>query len=255
MIRDSVLLWGTLTLLVVLAFLIIPGYERFKDASGKEVDVSPDAPAMPEWLKPIDERTGKKATYKNIFGQPEPTASKDPLPSPGWLNPAGLDFFYREQFENPYSNWLVYPFRETFENESAEPDVVQNIMPAKKLGAMSDVPSGVKVPPAQSMPPNKLLGTVNEAVETDKKVISRTLPAPKFEDPYNPSTQAKDKYVLKSSLVPCSITGVNGPVSRVPGDMDQGGIMDDPNAKPFSIAFQEQEDPVGYLNSFSAFNK
>lgn len=65
MIRDSVISWGVVILVVVLAFILIPTYERFKDAQGKEVDVDPNAPPMPEWLKPMDPRSGLKEGYEN----------------------------------------------------------------------------------------------------------------------------------------------------------------------------------------------
>ena len=58
MIRDSVLAWGSVALVIILAFILIPTYERFKDAQGREVDVDPNAPPMPEWLKPLNARTG-----------------------------------------------------------------------------------------------------------------------------------------------------------------------------------------------------
>jgi hypothetical protein len=38
----------------------MPIHERFQGADGRETDVFPDAPPMPKWLEPIDERTGKK---------------------------------------------------------------------------------------------------------------------------------------------------------------------------------------------------
>uniref|UniRef100_A0A6C0AIR1 Uncharacterized protein n=1 Tax=viral metagenome TaxID=1070528 RepID=A0A6C0AIR1_9ZZZZ len=63
MIRDEVIFWGAAVLLVVFAFILMPAHERFKDAQGRETDVSPDAPPKPEWLKPINERTGKREGF------------------------------------------------------------------------------------------------------------------------------------------------------------------------------------------------
>ena len=63
MIRDEVIFWGAAILLVFFAFVLMPAHERFKDAQGREVDVSPDAPPKPEWLKPINERTGKREGF------------------------------------------------------------------------------------------------------------------------------------------------------------------------------------------------
>jgi hypothetical protein len=59
MIRDEVIFWGAAILLVFFAFVLMPVHERFKDAQGRETDVSPDAPPKPEALKPINARTGK----------------------------------------------------------------------------------------------------------------------------------------------------------------------------------------------------
>ena len=63
MIRDEVIFWGAAILLVIFAFVLMPAHERFKDAQGRETDVSPDAPPKPEGLKPINERTGKREGF------------------------------------------------------------------------------------------------------------------------------------------------------------------------------------------------
>jgi hypothetical protein len=63
MIRDEVIFWGATILLVFFAFVLMPAHERFKDAQGRETDVSPDAPPKPEALKPINERTGKREGF------------------------------------------------------------------------------------------------------------------------------------------------------------------------------------------------
>uniref|UniRef100_A0A6C0CIN3 Uncharacterized protein n=1 Tax=viral metagenome TaxID=1070528 RepID=A0A6C0CIN3_9ZZZZ len=67
MIRDEVLFWGAAVLLVFFAFVMMPAHERFRDAQGREVDVSPNAPPKPEWLKPINERTGKREGFWGLF--------------------------------------------------------------------------------------------------------------------------------------------------------------------------------------------
>uniref|UniRef100_A0A6C0HK31 Uncharacterized protein n=1 Tax=viral metagenome TaxID=1070528 RepID=A0A6C0HK31_9ZZZZ len=59
MMRRNAILWGSIILLVLFAFAVMPAHEYFKDAYGRETDVSPNAPPTPDWLKPIDERTGK----------------------------------------------------------------------------------------------------------------------------------------------------------------------------------------------------
>jgi hypothetical protein len=75
----------------------------------------------------------------------------------------------------------------------------------------------------------------------------------------------EDNYIAKSALVPCTCTthsmgcakhAGGRESSRAPGDMDsdkrgspnQYGIM-----KPFSKAFENQEEPSGFLNAFNAF--
>jgi len=63
MIRDEVIFWGATILLVIFAFVLMPAHERFKDAQGRETDVSPDAPPKPEGLKPINERTGQREGF------------------------------------------------------------------------------------------------------------------------------------------------------------------------------------------------
>jgi hypothetical protein len=81
-----------------------------------------------------------------------------------------------------------------------------------------------------------------------------------------------DAYIRKSSLVPCTCTthsmgcerhAGGKESSKVPGDKDGAfadGKSDQTSAqdqsglkRPFSKAFQEQGEPTGFLNSFSAF--
>jgi hypothetical protein len=65
MFRDDVIFWGTIILIIFFAFVLMPAHEYFKDAQGREVDVDPNAPPKPDWLKPIDERTGKREAFDN----------------------------------------------------------------------------------------------------------------------------------------------------------------------------------------------
>jgi hypothetical protein len=67
MIRDEVIFWGAAILLVVFAFVLMPSHERFKDAQGREVDVDPNAPPKPEWLKSTNPRTGKIEGFWEFF--------------------------------------------------------------------------------------------------------------------------------------------------------------------------------------------
>jgi len=54
------MMWASGALILFFAFVLMPIHERFTGADGRETDVSPDAPPMPEWLKPTDPRTNKK---------------------------------------------------------------------------------------------------------------------------------------------------------------------------------------------------
>jgi hypothetical protein len=255
MIRDSVLFWGSVGLLVLLAFILLPTYER----------------------------------YKNILGQPEPVPQKDPRAAKGWLAPTGMyedkrigeDYLANEGF----GNWFVWPIRESFQEGDAAfdsvtpenaplplPDLpksttVTSIPPPSTV--MSDKPSGVKtipsvLPPPPTLPSSPFVNDTISSVGLDKRVINNTIPAPNFDNPFHPSGKG-DKYVLKSSLVPCSCAAGQGmscsqhggsyPSSVVPGDQDMGGIIggDDGIRKPFSVAFDAETNPSGYLNSFAAF--
>ena len=60
MMRRNAILWASIILVVLFAFALMPAHEYFKDAQGRETDVSPNAPSLPDWLQPVDERTGKK---------------------------------------------------------------------------------------------------------------------------------------------------------------------------------------------------
>ncbi len=205
MIRDSVLTWGAVLLVVVLAFVLIPTFERFKDAQGREVDVDPNAPPMPEWLKPINERTGTKEGYEN----------------PVTMSTQG-----------------------------------KGQLPPAEMTVSSTTPSGSATMPSLSMPNNPMMGTVGSNLGMDSKVLSKTIPGPKFESGPE-GIQGEDKYVLKSSLQPCACgTGS----ANVPGGNDNGAPQSslyapDGVRKPFSAAFGDKTDPEGYLNSFSAFMK
>lgn len=70
MIRTEVIVWVSVALLLLFAFVLMPTHERFIDKSGREVDVDPNAPPKPEWLKPISERTGKREDFWGSFFSP-----------------------------------------------------------------------------------------------------------------------------------------------------------------------------------------
>jgi hypothetical protein len=88
--------------------------------------------------------------------------------------------------------------------------------------------------------------------------VNRTLPPPDFSK--GGKNDLTDKYVLKSSLVPCSCPAQgmsceqhagSYPSSSVPGSMNE----DDAIQKPFSVAFPGETNPVGFLTSFAAFSR
>jgi hypothetical protein len=68
MIRSEVILWVTGILVIIFAFVLMPAHERFVDAQGRQTDVSPDAPPKPDWLKAVDERTGKREQMIDMVG-------------------------------------------------------------------------------------------------------------------------------------------------------------------------------------------
>jgi hypothetical protein len=88
MIRMEVMGWATFILLAIFAFILMPVHERFVDAGGRQTDVSPDAPPVPEALKPINARTGKKETFVDAQGRYTDVSPNAP-PMPAWLNPGG----------------------------------------------------------------------------------------------------------------------------------------------------------------------
>lgn len=232
MIRDSVLAWGSLLMIIVLAFILMPTYERFKDAQGRDVDVDPNAPPMPDWLKPQSGAT-KPAEQLPSLRPTEQTVTSTPPPP---LPPAGA-------------------------TPPVTVKVDQKGLPLPSTN-VSTTPSGVKTLPSQSMPPNPL-ESVGANTGLDKQVMGWTLPGPKFENPLDPTglPMGEDKYVLKSSLIPFACGGGGcGNGSKVPGGNDgmtptAGGIPDDGIRKPFSEAFGAKTEPEGYLNSFAAFMK
>jgi hypothetical protein len=262
MIRDNVLLYSSVGLVVALAFILLPTYERFKDAEGRDTDVDPNAPAVPAGLIPIDERTGLSAVdpsfnpyeyqdflsgkegFDTLSGVPTPTSILPGVPTP---TPTSTPTSILPGVPTPTTRPIL-PGVPT-------PTTVD-----------SNVPSGVKVLPSQSMPPNAQVGTINKNVGLDQKVLNRTIAPPKVYEPGPQGIQGEDKYVLKSSLVPC-VSGNCG--SKVPGGNDgnftpgggsgmfgPGGTeQDDAIKKPFSQAFSSENEPTGYLNSFNAFMK
>lgn len=326
-------MWATVGLVVLLAFVLMPSYERFRDANGIEVDIAPGAPPRPSWLIPVSESTGLyvggQATgyeyqdwlaekYTNIFGKSEPTASIDPRPTEQLLpldtyegKKIGENYLKREGYSR-----FVPAFRESFANgEFPQSTTITALPPPTTVS--SDIPSGVRTLRSQSMPPLDMWGmkmnandeklmalsgleyqakTKAEKCEAEKGPsdtecknyrkqsegllddiakmkasqpapvepahaqygVNRTLPPPDFSK--GGKNDRTDKYVLKSSLVPCTCPAQgmsceqhagSYPSSSVPGSMNE----DDAIQKPFSIAFPGETNPVGFLNSFAAFSR
>jgi hypothetical protein len=137
----------------------------------------------------------------------------------------------------------------------------------------SNIPSGVVAMPSINMPEN-IKGPYGmppvKRRPAPKKPFSNTLPAPDYSNE-DSGVNGRDKYVLKSSLQPCSCPSQSMSCpqhfgsqtsSTSPGDMDDSGDMkqwpptgDDAIKKPFSTAFTNENEPVGYLNSFSSFTR
>lgn len=289
MIRDYVLMWGSIILVAVLAFILMPTYERFKDAQGKEVDVDPNAPPMPEWLKPSDPRkenfdnpnpisvTTKPTSIANTNSQKSTAPPPPPMPQ---STPKKGDDDY-EDFSRfcklCETNEPIDAFLQMSGGASQQPEVVAMFKqdPAwqswaaqaqslcKQLEFQGPPPtttasttlSGVKTIPSQSMPAqigsSSMMTSIGSDLGIDKQVLTNTLPGPSFDKSGGPQgidNGYGDKYVLKSSLVPCT----SGSCSQVPG---QPGPAGDGISKPFSAAFGDKTEPEGYLNSFSAFMK
>jgi hypothetical protein len=228
---------------MLLAFGLLPSYEKFKDKRGNEVDVAPGAPPMPEWLRPTDETTGNPTGYEY-----QDWLNKESYPLPQ----SGMDYV-----KESFANWFVSPIRETYvDGDGEDHDVelpqsttVTALPPPTTVS--SNKRSGVRTLPSQSMPPN--IGPIRDT-------LNATLPAPDFSK--GGTTEKQNRYVLKSSLVPCTCATRGGgpscaqhagsyPGSSVPGSMNE----DEEIKKPFSVAFAGETNPVGYLNSFAAFSK
>jgi len=183
MVRDPVLMWATVGLVVLLAFVLMPSYERFRDANGIEVDIAPGAPPRPSWLIPVSESTGLyvggQATgyeykdwlaekYTNIFGKPEPTASIDPRPTEQLLpldtyegKRIGENYLKREGYSR-----FVPSFRESFENGELPQSTTITALPPPTTVA-SDIPSGVRTLRSQSMPPLDMWGMREHLMNAD----------------------------------------------------------------------------------------
>jgi hypothetical protein len=115
--------------------------------------------------------------------------------------------------------------------------------------------TGIKTLPSGSMPRNDLLDQMGEDLEDEE-------PEPIEDDDGG-------RYILKSSLVPCSCPDQSmscerhagsRPHQRVPGEMDDAPWESDDwrqerYKKPFKDAFPHENEPSGFLNSFSAFMK
>ena len=294
MIRDYVLAWASILLVAMLAFILMPSYERFKDEEGREVDVDPNAPPMPEWLKSKDPRKETFQTNVPVSVTTQPSSPSQvaaqtirlppPPPIPQGAPPKNdPDYPKFKQFCNLCSGDAIDAFFKIFMTPAEQDPRVISMFKADpdwaswgrqmcsicKLDEFSgpipppsstesNVPSGVNVLASKSMPNNPLMDSVGANTGLDKKVITRTLPGPRFDDPMAIDSGYGDKYVLKSSLVPCA----TGSCSRVPGGNDGmvpsaggSGFPNDGISKPFSAAFSNQNEPQGFLNSFAAFMK
>ena len=130
--------------------------------------------------------------------------------------------------------------------------------------------SGVRTIPPVGPPPHAATSTLGN-ISGMSGMTGSWQEGPKDNDRGSNANWASpgDAYILKSSLVPCTCTTHSMGCERhaggrqesfAPGDLDNGGgnlqYKTEPQSalmRPFSQAFQNQGEPIGYLNSFSAF--
>lgn len=239
---------GIVILLFVLAFFLFPAYEHFKDAQGREVDVDPNAPPKPDWLKSRDPSTGEIENFVS-------SNTSNPVPSNVKLIPP---------VSVPPTN-LSSTLGVTPGGANATPSASSNNtkMNGVTPGGTADTLSSSAPSPA-SRPSNNLtfMSTARPTHLTRPPVVSNV-------SAFDADGMGSD-YIKKSSLVPCTRTTdiKSAPrTSVVPGDQDmnflpptnsiealsraknQFNIM-----KPTGASFTNNDGGVqGFLNSFNAF--
>jgi hypothetical protein len=256
MLSENAITTGGILLLVLLGLVLIPAYEHFKDGQGRETD----APPKPDWLKPINPRTGvrEKFPHGDYYIQQQDNTVGDYKPENPL--PAEQNFSSDESYIGKYLPSWIKP-TEAFVDEK--------------------IPSKVELIPPVSVPKVDLsstLGTTPGAV-VDAMSSSRpepstnlTVPRPDFSyGTHNMAGEVDNDYLKKSSLVPCIKTRESGGAKRrsvipgtMPGDEKQTSTVDALSRaqdqfnvmKPFNMAFTSVTDePQGFLNSFSAFTR
>lgn len=275
MIHPDVLSVASVVVLFILAFFLLPAYEHFKDAKGRETDVSPDAPPKPKELRQFNARTNK---YETFVVNP----ATGVLFNVNTSDKASKEYTATQTFpsdlESTLPSWLS--FTEPFDNPP--PSHVQVIPPVSvpKLDATSTLnpipPDGHFVKPTGEptyagvkdlSPEDSARLNIEPAQMLEKLKHGPALKSPQ------PQVEMGNDYVKKSSLVPCICTTHsmgcplhgNGKISSVvPGDQDQvpqdyaSAFTKAENQfnimKPFNMAFQK-EDVQPFLNSFNAFTR
>jgi hypothetical protein len=254
---------GIVILLFVLAFFLFPAYEHFKDAQGREVDVDPNAPPKPEWLKSRDPRTGEIESFvssntsnpvpSNVKLIPPVSVPPTNLSSTLGATPGGTTDTLTAKTSVPSNNTQM-PF------DKPKNMNMNGVTPSETADTLSS-----SVPSPASRPSNNLTFMSASATPTH---LTRP-PVVSDVSAFDSSGMGSD-YIKKSSLVPCIRTTNMGSASRtsvIPGDQDmnfapstnsiealsraknQFNIM-----KPTGASFTNDDGGVqGFLNSFNAF--
>lgn len=222
--------WATFILLAIFAFILMPVHERFVDAQGRQTDVSPDAPPVPEALKPISERTGKKEKFVDAQGRYTDVSPNAP-PMPAWLNPGGQN---RSTIVSPesvrpmdtstdYSRTAPVPSNLNVISSptAAAPRITSTLGTADPSisGMYSDYTSGVIAPTGSPWAGLQNMGEM-AAVPTNPAFLAQTRPAPPalILNPTTPDTGlfGPGPNVLRKNLVSCRCASQAGscPVHR-----------------------------------------
>ena len=229
MLSTNAVTIGTVLLLLVLAFFILPAYEHFKDAI-------PNAPPKPEWLK---------SENKEGFLSDQ-SYSGDYLPS--WFSRVEP---FETGDEKPRSNVTVIP-------PVSVPPVNTSSTLGTTPGGTADMLSSSRPMPSTHLTvpaPSFSLGSAAGGMGSEYIKKSSLVPCVQTSSPSRAQNQ------FNSARAPQNQFN-SAPSSVVPGDQDssinalsraqnQFNIM-----KPMGDAFpREQNDVSGFLNSFSAFTR
>jgi len=289
MIHPDVLFVASVVVLFILAFFLLPAYEHFKDAKGRETDVSPDAPPKPAGLKQFNARANKyetfvvnpatgvlfnvntsdKASKEYTATQTFPSDLESTLPS--WLS-------FTEPFDNPPPSHVQVippvsvprldatstlnptPPDDDFVKPTGAPtySAVKDLTPEETSSLKMSRFTFDPTKPVFGPPPGQ--GVVRMTITDPNKLGGQTTKpnqVPNINTP-QPQVEMGNDYVKKSSLVPCICTthsmgcplhGNGKRSSVVPGDQDQ--VPQD-----YASAFTKAENQFNIMKPFNmAFQK